>query len=61
LLGRFNRSHARVMNRLKVLYRSWEIPCTDKQAYASCHRAEWLAKIGEPGAHRRACWTNFPP
>jgi transposase len=45
---------ARVMTRLKALYRSWAIPCTGKQVYAPRHRAEWLAKIAEPGVHRRA-------
>jgi hypothetical protein len=45
---------ARVMTRVKALYRSWAIPCTGKQVYAPCHRAEWLAKISEPGVCRRA-------
>src|SRR5579863_8751719 len=45
---------ARVMTRVKALYRSWAIPCTGKQVYAPRHRAEWLAKIREPGVHRRA-------
>src|ERR1700719_4102760 len=45
---------SRVMTRVKALYRSWAIPCTGKQVYASRHRAEWLGKIGEPGVHRRA-------
>jgi len=45
---------ARVMTRVKALYRSWAIPCTGKQVYAPRHRAEWLAKISEPGVHRRA-------
>jgi transposase len=44
----------RVMTRVKALYRSWAIPCTGKQVYAACHRAEWLAKINEPGVRRRA-------
>jgi len=39
----------RVMTRVKAIYRSWAIPCTGKQVYASCHRAAWLAKISEPG------------
>src|SRR5215472_1789329 len=43
-----------VMTRVKAIYRSWAIPCTGKQVYAACHRAEWLAKIHEPGVHRRA-------
>jgi len=44
----------RVMNRLKALYRSWAIPCAGEQVYAPRHRAEWLAKITEPGVRRRA-------
>ena len=44
----------RVMSRLKAIYRSWAIPCTGKQVYAPRHRVEWLAKINEPGVHRRA-------
>ena len=45
---------ARVMTRVKALYRSWAIPCTGKQVYAPRHRAEWLAKITETGVRRRA-------
>jgi len=45
---------ARVMTRVKAIYRSWAIPCTGKQVYARCHRAEWLGKITEPGVRRRA-------
>src|ERR1700719_5079716 len=44
----------RVMSRVKAIYRSWAIPCTGKQVYALRHRAEWLAKIGEPGVRRPA-------
>jgi hypothetical protein len=44
----------RVMSRVKAIYRSWAIPCTGKQVYAPRHRAEWLAKITEPGVRRRA-------
>jgi hypothetical protein len=40
---------ARIMTRVKAIYRSWAIPCTGKQVYAPRHRAEWLGKIGEPG------------
>ena len=43
-----------VMTPVKALYRSWAIPCTGKQVYAPQHRAERLAKIREPGVHRRA-------
>jgi transposase len=45
---------ARVMNRVKAIYRSWGIPCAGKQVYAPRHRAEWLAKITEVGVLRRA-------
>jgi transposase len=45
---------ARVMTRVKALYRSWAIPCTGKQVYSPGHRAAWLAKITEPGVRRRA-------
>src|SRR5258708_6112361 len=44
----------RVMNRIKALYRSWAIPCSGTTVYAPRHRAEWLAKIVEPGVRRRA-------
>ena len=45
---------SRVMTRVKAIYRSWAIPCSGKQVYASRHRAEWLGKIHEPGVRRRA-------
>src|SRR5207247_1269959 len=45
---------ARVMNRIKALYRSWAIPCAGATVYAARHRAEWLAKIAEPGVRLRA-------
>jgi len=48
------RDLTRVMARLKAIYRSWAIPCAGEQVYAPRHRAEWLAKIPEPGVHRRA-------
>jgi transposase len=44
----------RVMNRIKALYRSWAIPCAGSSVYAPRHRAEWLAKIVEPGVRVRA-------
>src|SRR6195256_5983788 len=44
----------RVMNRIKALYRSWAIPCAGTTVYAPRHRAEWLAKIAEPGVRVRA-------
>jgi len=48
------RDLARVKSRVKAIYRSWAIPCTGKQVYARCHRAEWLGKINELGVRRRA-------
>jgi transposase len=44
----------RVMNRIKALYRSWAIPCSGTTVYGPRHRAEWLAKIVEPGVRVRA-------
>src|ERR1700741_268623 len=44
----------RVMTRVKAIYRSWAIPCTGKQVYARCHRAEWLGEITHAGGGRRA-------
>jgi transposase len=44
----------RCMNRIKALYRSWAIPCSGSTVYAPRHRAEWLAKIAEPGVRIRA-------
>src|SRR6202020_2916214 len=45
---------ARVMSRLKAVYRSWAIPCAGRDVYYSRHRAEWLGKIKEAGGRRRA-------
>jgi transposase len=45
---------ARVMTRLKAVYRSWAIPCAGKQVYARRYRAEGLGKITEAGVRRRA-------
>jgi transposase len=44
----------RSMNRIKALYRSWAIPCSGSTVYAARHRAEWLAKIEQPGVRIRA-------
>jgi transposase len=44
----------RVMNRIKALYRSWAIACSGTTVCAPRHRAEWLAKIVEPGVRVRA-------
>ena len=43
------RDLARVMNRLKVIYRGWEIACAGQPVYAPRYQAEWLAKINEAG------------
>jgi Transposase IS116/IS110/IS902 family/Transposase len=48
------RDQARVMTRLKAVYRSWAIPCAGKQVYGQRHRLEWLGKIQEAGVRRRA-------
>ncbi len=45
---------ARVMTRLKALYRSWAIACAGKQVYAPRYREQWLGKITEAGVRRRA-------
>jgi transposase len=45
---------ARVMNRVKALYRSWAIPCSGQTVYAPRQREAWLAKLPESGIHRRA-------
>jgi transposase len=43
-----SKDQARVMTRVKALYRSWGIACSVR------HRASWLGKIKEPGVRRRA-------
>jgi hypothetical protein len=42
------------MERIKALYRSWAIPYSGTTVYVPRHRAEWLAKIVEPGVRLRA-------
>ena len=44
----------RGMNRIKSVYRSWAIPCGGTSVYSRRHRAEWLAKLVEPGVRMRA-------
>jgi len=44
---------SRVMTRIKALYRSWAIPCSGATVYAPRYRAEWLAKIPQPGVRLR--------
>jgi len=41
-------------NRIKAVYRSWAIPCAGTSVYTPRHRAEWLAKLVEPGVQIRA-------
>ena len=51
---------ARVMSRIKALYRGWAIPCSGATVYAPRHRAEWLAKIPHPGVRcgQNGCISN---
>ncbi len=44
----------RVRSRSKALYRNGAIPCSGATVYAPRHRAEWWAKILEPGVRLRA-------
>src|SRR4030095_143597 len=44
----------RVMNRIKSVDRMWGIPCAGRRVYTPRHRAEWLAKLVEPGVGIRA-------
>jgi transposase len=45
---------ARVMNRVKAIYRGWGIPCGGKSVYHPRHREEWLSKITQASVRRRA-------
>jgi hypothetical protein len=47
---------ARVMTRVKALYRSWRIPCSGAQVYSRLYRVSWLSKITEPGVRLRAAF-----
>src|SRR5438309_5627317 len=49
-----SKDQARVMSRLKALYRSWGIACSGRQVYTPRHRDQWLSKIAQPGVRRRA-------
>src|SRR3977135_4520864 len=49
-----SKDQARVMTRVKALYRSWGIACAGKQIYTVRHRAGWLGKIKEQRVRRRA-------
>jgi transposase len=44
----------RVMNRLKALFRGRAISCSGRDVYYTRNRDQWLAKLTEPGARRRA-------
>jgi transposase len=44
----------RVMNRVKAIYRSWNIPCSGESLYHPRHRQEWLSKIAHPSVRHRA-------
>lgn len=45
---------ARVMNRVKAVYRSWGIPCAGRSVYHPRHREEWISKITQASVRRRA-------
>jgi hypothetical protein len=49
-----SKDQARVMSRLKALYRSWGIPCSGRQVYTPRHRGQWRSRIAHPGVRRRA-------
>jgi transposase len=44
----------RVMLRLKAIFRGRAIGCAGEDVYRSDRRAQWLAKLREPGAQQRA-------
>lgn len=44
----------RVMNRIKAIYRGRAICCDGESVYHPRKRAEWLKKLSEPGARKRA-------
>jgi hypothetical protein len=44
----------RAMQRLKALYRARAIPVAGEQVYSAEQRAEWLGRLGDPGARLRA-------
>jgi transposase len=48
------RDTTRVMNRLKAIYRGRAIACSGHEIYRPDRRAQWLAKLEEPGARQRA-------
>jgi transposase len=44
----------RVKNRIKAIFRARGIPCRGQVVYGAKHRQEWLAKLDNLGARRRA-------
>lgn len=44
---------ARVMSRIKSVYRSWAIHCAGQKVYSPRYRAAWLEKLTQAGARRR--------
>ena len=49
---------SRVMTRVKAIYRSWAIPCTGKQVYASRHRASGSGRSSKPGRANELSFTT---
>ena len=47
---------ARVMTRVKALYRSWGIPCSGTQVYSRLYRVTWLSKLSEASVRMRAAF-----
>jgi transposase len=46
----------RVMNRLKALFRGRGIACSGPAVYQARQREQWLQRLTQPGARRRADW-----
>jgi transposase len=46
----------RVMNRLKALFRGRGIACSGRAVYQARQREQWLQRLTQPGARRRADW-----
>ena len=43
-----------LLDRVKAIYRSWDIPCGGKSIYHARHRGEWLSRISQGSVRRRA-------
>ena len=55
---------SRVMTRVKAIYRSWAVHVStsgESEFTDQSHRAEWLAKINEPGVHRVVILLSATP